>query len=76
MKLLAYTLTLFGLFVITKGAKSSVEWIGKKTDKVFSRRVGFIKVILTIYFLRFWCGKLSNRILNLISVGLQKILLR
>ena len=50
MKLFTYTLTLFGLFVITKGAKSSVEWIGKKTDKFFSRRVGFINVILTICF--------------------------
>ena len=50
MKLLDYTLTLFGFFVITKGDKPSVEWIGKKTDKVFSRRVGFITVILTICF--------------------------
>jgi|AACY02.1.fsa_nt_gi hypothetical protein len=50
MKLLAYPLTLFGFFVITNGAKPSIEWIGKKTDKFFSRRVGFINVILTICF--------------------------
>ena len=50
MKLLAYTLTLFGFFVFTEGAKPSVEWIGEKTDKFFSRRVGFINVILTICF--------------------------
>ncbi|MFQ3341376.1 MAG: uncharacterized membrane protein HdeD (DUF308 family) [Flavobacteriaceae bacterium] len=50
MELLAYALGLFGWFILIKGVKPSIEWIGNNSNKGLSRGVGFIAVILTICF--------------------------
>ncbi|MDC1217805.1 hypothetical protein N8131_06805 [Flavobacteriaceae bacterium] len=53
MELLAYTLAVSGLFILIKGAKPSIEWIGKNTNKDLSKVIGFILVALTISFYLF-----------------------
>jgi uncharacterized membrane protein HdeD (DUF308 family) len=50
MELLAYCLSLFGLFMIIKGAKPTIEWISNNTDKELLKGIGFVAVILTIGF--------------------------
>ena len=48
MELLAYCLSLFGLFIIIKGAKPTIKWICNNTDKELLKGIGFVAVILTI----------------------------
>lgn len=50
MELLAYFLAFFGLVVMIKGAKPTILWINKITDKELLKGVGFITVILTLCF--------------------------
>ena len=50
MELLAYCLSLFGLFMIIKGAKPTIQWISNNSDKELLKGIGLIAIILTICF--------------------------
>ena len=50
MELLAYVLAIFGLLMLLKGIKPSIEWLNKTSDKELIRGVGLIAAIITILF--------------------------
>ena len=50
MELLAYCLSLFGLFMIIKGAKPTIQWIGNNSDKELLKGIGLLAIVLTICF--------------------------
>ena len=50
MELLAYVLAIFGLVMLLKGIKPSIEWLNKTSDKELVRGVGFIAAIITVLF--------------------------
>ena len=50
MELLAYFLALFGFFVLVKGAKPALDWIGRHTAKDPAKGIGFIAVVLSLFF--------------------------
>ena len=49
MELLAYFLA-FGFFVLVKGAKPALDWIGRHTAKDLAKGIGFIAVVLSLFF--------------------------
>lgn len=50
MELLAYVLAIFGILMLLKGIKPSIEWLNKTSDKELVRGVGFIAAIITVLF--------------------------
>ena len=50
MELLAYVLAIFGLFMLLKGIKPTIEWLNKITDKELIKGIGLIAAIITILF--------------------------
>ena len=50
MELLAYVLAIFGILILLKGIKPSIEWLNKTSDKELVRGVGFIAAIITVLF--------------------------
>ena len=50
MELLACVLAIFGLFILIKGIKPSIEWLNKTTDKELVKGIGLIAAIITILF--------------------------
>ena len=50
MELLACVLAIFGLFILIKGIKPSIEWLNKTTDKELIKVIGLIAAIITILF--------------------------
>lgn len=50
MELLAYTLAIFGFFMLLKGIKPTVEWINNITNKDLAKGVVFIAIFLTLCF--------------------------
>ena len=50
MELLAYVLAMFGILLLLKGIKPSIEWLNKTSDKELVRGVGFIGAIITVLF--------------------------
>ncbi len=50
MELLAYVLAIFGLFMLLKGIKPSIEWLNNATEKELIKGVGLIAAIITIIF--------------------------
>ena len=50
MELLAYVLAIFGLVMLLKGIKPSIEWLNKTTDKELVKGIGLIAAIITILF--------------------------
>ncbi|MAR99805.1 MAG: hypothetical protein CMH24_00320 [Nitrosomonadales bacterium] len=53
MELLAYTLAVFGFFMMGKGIKPTVEWINNVTNKDLARAIAFIAIFLTLCFYLF-----------------------
>jgi uncharacterized membrane protein len=53
MELLAYTLAIFGFFMLVKGIKPTVEWINNITNKDLTKVVFFIAIFLTLCFYLF-----------------------
>ena len=41
---------IFGLFILIKGIKPSIEWLNKTTDKELVKGIGLIAAIITILF--------------------------
>ena len=50
MELLAYVLAIFGILILLKGIKPSIEWLNKTSDKELVRGVGLIAAIITVFF--------------------------
>mgnify|MGYP001223461196 CR=1 FL=1 len=50
MELLAYTLALFGFFILIKGIKPTIKWVVKFTDKDLIKVVVIIAIFLTACF--------------------------
>ena len=50
MELLAYTLAFFGVFVLIKGIKPTMEWINIIIDKDLSKGVVLIAILLAVCF--------------------------
>ena len=50
MELLAYVLAIFGILMLLKGIKPSIEWLNKTSDKELVRGVGLIAAIITVLF--------------------------
>ena len=50
MELLAYVLAMFGILLLLKGIKPSIEWLNKTSDKELVRGVGLIAAIITVLF--------------------------
>jgi hypothetical protein len=50
MELLAYTLAIFGFFVLIKGIKPTIEWINSITDKDLAKGIAIIAIFLTVCF--------------------------
>ena len=50
MELLECVLAIFGLFILIKGIKPSIEWLNKTTDKELVKGIGLIAAIITILF--------------------------
>ena len=50
MELLAYTLAFFGVFVLIKGIKPTMEWINNIIDKDLSKGVVLIAILLAVCF--------------------------
>ncbi|MFL2604889.1 MAG: hypothetical protein ACJ0PR_00235 [Flavobacteriaceae bacterium] len=53
MELLAYTLAIFGFFMLVKGIKPTIEWINKMTNKGLAKAIAFIAIFLTLCFYLF-----------------------
>ena len=53
MELLAYTLAIFGFFMLVKGIKPTFEWINNITNKDLAKGVVFIAIFLTLCFYLF-----------------------
>ena len=50
MELLAYTLAVFGFFLLIKGIKPTIEWINSITDKDLGKGVALIAILLAVCF--------------------------
>ena len=50
MELLAYTLAIFGFFVLIKGIKPTMEWINNIIDKDLGKGVALIAIFLAVCF--------------------------
>ncbi|MFL2598409.1 MAG: hypothetical protein ACJ0P4_11095 [Flavobacteriaceae bacterium] len=50
MELLAYTLAFFGVFVLIKGIKPTMEWINSIIDKDLGKGVVLIAILLAVCF--------------------------
>ena len=50
MELLAYVLAIFGLVMLLKRIKPSIEWLNNATEKELIKGVGLIAAIITIIF--------------------------
>ena len=50
MELLAYTLAFFGVFVLIKGIKPTMEWINSIIVKDLSKGVVLIAILLAVCF--------------------------
>ena len=50
MELLAYTLAIFGFFVLIKGIKPTMEWINNIIDKDLGKVVSLIAILLAVCF--------------------------
>ena len=50
MELLAYTLAVFGFFVLIKGIKPTIEWINSITDKDLAKGIASIAIFLPVCF--------------------------
>ena len=50
MELLAYTLAIFGFFVLIKGIKPTMEWINNIIDKDLGKGVALIAILLAVCF--------------------------
>ena len=50
MELLAYTLAFFGVFVLIKGIKPTMEWINSIIDKDLGKGVVLIAILLAVSF--------------------------
>ena len=48
MELLAYTLAIFGFFVLIKGIKPTMEWINNIIDKDLGKGVALIAILLAV----------------------------
>jgi hypothetical protein len=53
MELLAYTLAIFGFFLLVKGIKPTIEWINKMTNKDLAKVIVIIAIFLTLCFYLF-----------------------
>ena len=53
MELLAYTLAIFGFFMLVKGIKPTIDWINKITNKDLAKAIVFIAIFLTLCFYLF-----------------------
>jgi hypothetical protein len=53
MELLAYTLAIFGFFILVKGIKPTIEWINKMTNKDLAKVIVIIAIFLTLCFYLF-----------------------
>jgi len=53
MELLAYTLAIFGFFILVKGIKPTIEWINNKTNKDLAKVIVIIAIFLTLCFYLF-----------------------
>ena len=53
MELLAYTLAIFGFFMMVRGIKPTVEWINNVTNKDLAKAISFIAIFLTLCFYLF-----------------------
>jgi len=50
MELLAYTLAFFGVFVLIKGIKPTMEWTNNIIDKDLGKGVALIAILLAVCF--------------------------
>ena len=50
MELLAYTLAVFGFFVLIKGIKPTMEWINNIIDNNLGKGVALIAILLAVCF--------------------------
>jgi hypothetical protein len=53
MELLAYTLAIFGFFILVKGIKPTIEWINNMTNKDLAKVIVIIAIFLTLCFYLF-----------------------
>tara|TARA_B100001093_G_scaffold13664_2_gene12620 strand:+ start:1153 stop:1341 length:189 start_codon:yes stop_codon:yes gene_type:complete len=53
MELLAYTLAIFGFFMLVKGIKPTIEWVNNMTNKGLAKGIVFIAIFLTLCFYLF-----------------------
>jgi hypothetical protein len=53
MELLAYSLAIFGFFILVKGIKPTIEWINKMTNKDLAKVIVIIAIFLTLCFYLF-----------------------
>ena len=45
MELLAYTLAIFGFFMLVKGIKPTIEWVNNMTNKGLAKAIVFVAVL-------------------------------
>ena len=50
MELLAYTLAVFGFFVLIRGIKPTMEWMNNIIDKDLGKGVALIAILLAVCF--------------------------
>ena len=50
MEVLAYVLAIFGLVMLLKGIKPTIEWLNKTTDKELVKGIVLIAAIITKLF--------------------------
>ena len=50
MEFLGFVLGIFGLFILTKGIKPTIEFINKTTEKELVKFFGLIAVFATLIF--------------------------
>ena len=50
MELLSYFLSVFGLFILAKGIKPTLEFINKTTEKELVKFFGLIAILITLIF--------------------------
>ena len=62
MELLAYVLAIFGLVMLLKGIKPSIEVLNNATEKELIKGIGLIAAIITIIILYFRNVKLFNQL--------------
>ena len=50
MKLLSFLLSVFGLLILVKGIKPTLEFINKTTEKELVKFFGLIAILITLIF--------------------------